>query len=66
MFCYDVNLEKWKMCSPMFLPRADHVMLSIGKFLYVCGGWTEDSRSRSLVDTLDAYDVEKDTWRVSC
>ncbi|CAG9862396.1 unnamed protein product [Phyllotreta striolata] len=64
MFCYDVNVEKWKACTPMLRPRADHVMLNVGKFLYVCGGWTEDSRARTLVDTIDAYDVEEDTWRI--
>lgn len=65
MYCYDVNSDKWKVCSPMLKPRADHVMLNIGKYLYVCGGWTEDeTRSRVLVDTIDAYDVERDRWEV--
>ncbi|KAG5900505.1 hypothetical protein JTB14_010915 [Gonioctena quinquepunctata] len=66
MYCYDVNLEKWKACTPLLKPRADHVMLSIGKYLYVCGGWTEDRETlaRTLVDTIDAYDVEKDCWEV--
>lgn len=50
----------------MLRPRADHVMISIGKYLYVCGGWTEDSetRNRSLVDTIDSYDIENDRWEV--
>lgn len=67
MYCYDVHMEKWQSCASMLKPRADHVMLSIGKYLYVCGGWTEDSetRARILVDTIDAYDVEKDCWEVS-
>ncbi|XP_072393070.1 kelch-like protein 26 [Diabrotica undecimpunctata] len=66
MYCYDVNLEKWQMCTPMLKSRADHVMLNVGNYLYVCGGWTEDSetRSRTLVDTIDAYDVERDLWKV--
>ncbi|KAJ8959808.1 hypothetical protein NQ318_011540 [Aromia moschata] len=37
MYCYDANVDKWKMCAPMLKPRADHVMLSIGRHLYVCG-----------------------------
>ncbi|XP_060528987.1 kelch-like protein 26 isoform X2 [Cylas formicarius] len=58
--------ENWKTCASMLQPRADHVMLSIGKYLYVCGGWTEDieMRSRLLVDTIDVYDTEKDTWEI--
>lgn len=66
MYCYNVNLEKWQLCTPMLKSRADHVMLNIGKFLYVCGGWTEDSdtRARTLVDTIDAYDVEEDSWKI--
>ncbi|KAJ8918607.1 hypothetical protein NQ315_013113 [Exocentrus adspersus] len=70
MFCFDVHLDKWVTCTSMLKPRADHVMLSIGKYLYVCGGWTEDNetRARVLVDTIDAYDVEKDCWeaRIVC
>ncbi|CAH0554894.1 unnamed protein product [Brassicogethes aeneus] len=65
MFCYDVNNDEWRYCQAMLKARADHVMLTIGKLLYVCGGWTEDeSRSRVLVDTIDAYDVENDCWFV--
>lgn len=66
MYCYDVNTEKWKLCAPMLKPRADHVMLNIGKYLYVCGGWTEEpeTRNRALVDTIDAYDVENDCWSI--
>lgn len=67
MYCYDTGTEKWKPCAPMLKPRADHVMLNIGKYLYVCGGWTEDSEAhvRTLVETIDAYDIENDNWRVS-
>ncbi|CAG9819455.1 unnamed protein product [Phaedon cochleariae] len=66
MYCYDVNMEKWKICAAMLKPRADHVMVSIGKCLYVCGGWTEDSetRVRTLVDTIDVYNVDTDCWKV--
>lgn len=66
MFCYDVRLGEWLPCAPMLKARADHVMLCVGKKLYVCGGWTEDNetRARTLVDTIDAYDVESDSWEV--
>ncbi|KAH0816111.1 hypothetical protein MTP99_017171 [Tenebrio molitor] len=66
MYCYTVNEDKWHPCAPMLRARADHVMLSIGDYLYVCGGWTEgpDSRSRVLVDTIDVYDIKTDRWDV--
>nr|XP_023026601.1 kelch-like protein 26 [Leptinotarsa decemlineata] len=68
MYCYDAKSEQWKVCSPMLKPRADHVMLNIGKSLYICGGWTEDEETlaRSLVDTIDVYNVEKECWEVRC
>lgn len=66
MFCYTVGNDQWQQCAPMIRARADHVMLSKGGFLYVCGGWTEgaDGRSRVLVDTIDVYDIKKDCWEV--
>lgn len=62
MYCYDTNLEKWTTCASMLKPRADHVMLSIGKYLYVCGGWTSDDNNRVLVDTIELYNCETNTW----
>ncbi|KAL3268587.1 hypothetical protein HHI36_007695 [Cryptolaemus montrouzieri] len=66
MFSYDVYHNKWTVCSHMLTPRADHIMLSIDNFLYICGGWQEDSETgtRMLVDTIDVYDIEKDCWTV--
>ncbi|XP_044755290.1 kelch-like protein 26 [Coccinella septempunctata] len=66
MYCYDLQADKWTPCAPMLTPRADHVVLSIDNFLYVCGGWQEDieTGARTLVDTIDVYDVEKDCWSV--
>lgn len=66
LYCYTATEDKWQQYAPMLRARADHVMLCIGDFLYVCGGWTEgpDSRSRVLVDTIDAYDLKHDRWDV--
>lgn len=66
MYFYDIRTEKWKMCAAMLRPRADHVMIAVGKYLYVCSGWSEDAetRTRVLVDTIDAYDVDNDCWEV--
>lgn len=35
-----------------------------GNFIYVCGGWGDEDAlgARVLVDTIDRYDVETDTW----
>ncbi|KAK3908107.1 Kelch-like protein 26 [Frankliniella fusca] len=61
---YDASSDTWISRAPMLTPRADHVMLSIGDRLYVCGGWYEDveTGNRVLADSIDAYDVMTDTW----
>ncbi|KAK9890689.1 hypothetical protein WA026_012041 [Henosepilachna vigintioctopunctata] len=66
MYCYNINDNTWTVCAPLLTPRADHVMLSIDNKLYVCGGWQEDfeTGNRTLVDTIDVYNVEKDCWTV--
>nr|CAI5833907.1 unnamed protein product [Callosobruchus analis] len=54
MYCYDSTTNKWSRLAPMLTSRADHVMLTIGDKLYVCGGWTEDEEfRRNLVETID-------------
>jgi N-acetylneuraminic acid mutarotase len=47
-------------------PRADHVMLVWRDVVFFCGGWFEDEAAgnRVLVDTLDVYDPNADTWSV--
>ncbi|XP_066260852.1 kelch-like protein 26 [Euwallacea similis] len=64
VYCFDTELERWRVCTPLLQPRADHVMLSIGNHLYVCGGWTSDDNNRVLVDTIEFYNPEKDIWEV--
>lgn len=66
MVAYNVKLGVWEDKSSMLMPRADHVMLSMGDCLYCCGGWFEDgdTGNRVLVDTIDAYDLRTDTWKV--
>lgn len=66
VYCYESQNDSWTTCAPMLTPRADHVMLSIDNHLYVCGGWEEDDETgiRTLVDTIDVYDVEKNCWTV--
>lgn len=56
LFRYDVQTNKWTTCKPMLSPRADHVMLTIGNYLYVCGGWKDDeSRMRTHNCAVDRY-----------
>lgn len=62
VYCYDTILEKWSACAPLLKPRADHVMLGIGKYLYVCGGWTQEENARALLDTIELYDPDTNTW----
>ncbi|CAG9761009.1 unnamed protein product [Ceutorhynchus assimilis] len=62
VYCYDTGLERWTTCAPLPTPRADHVMLSRGNELYACGGWTSVD-DRELVDTIDVYNAEQDTWK---
>ncbi|KAH1009352.1 kelch-like protein 26 [Dendroctonus ponderosae] len=64
VYCFDVKSERWTQCAPLLNPRADHVMLAIGKCLYVCGGWTSDENNRVLVNTIEFYCPEKDVWEV--
>nr|CAH7725527.1 unnamed protein product [Callosobruchus chinensis]CAH7747782.1 unnamed protein product [Callosobruchus chinensis] len=64
VYSYDLATSKWSRRAPMLTPRADHVMVTIGDKLYVCGGWTEDEEfRRNLVETIDVYDVEQDCWQ---
>lgn len=50
----------------MITPRADHILIAMDSKIYACGGWYEDPLmgTRVLVETIDVYDVAKDTWSV--
>lgn len=47
LLAYDTEKDVWRWCPAMPTPRADHVLLTVGDFLYACGGWMEDRRSRT-------------------
>lgn len=66
MYCYDTINCTWRTCASLLMPRADHAMLCISDKLYICGGWNEDPHtgSRSLVSSIDMYNVSLDTWEV--
>ena len=49
--------KKWKKLPNMLTPRADHVMITINRKLYVCGGWYEINGQRILADSIDCYDI---------
>ncbi|XP_055540234.1 kelch-like protein 26 [Wyeomyia smithii] len=53
---YSFN-EKWEKLANMLHPRADHVMFTINRKLYVCGGWYEVNGQRVLADSIDCYDL---------
>ncbi|XP_046680622.1 kelch-like protein 26 [Homalodisca vitripennis] len=61
---YNTEEDRWEPRAPMLTPRVDHAMLSVGGSLYVCGGWCEDldTGNRVLVDTIDRYDADSDSW----
>ncbi|KAL9704860.1 hypothetical protein quinque_008378 [Culex quinquefasciatus] len=60
---YSFN-EKWEKLPNMLHPRADHVMFTINRKLYVCGGWYEVNGQRVLADSIDCYDLfsKSPTW----
>lgn len=64
--CYNTTNDTWECLASMITPRADHAMLAIGDKIYVCGGWFEDldTGNRVLVNTIDAYDVNLNSWEV--
>ncbi|XP_058833053.1 kelch-like protein 32 [Topomyia yanbarensis] len=53
---YSFN-DKWEKLANMLHPRADHVMFTINRKLYVCGGWYEVNGQRVLADSIDCYDL---------
>ncbi|KAJ8982131.1 hypothetical protein NQ317_002858 [Molorchus minor] len=66
MYYYDVNIEKMEIMhfDVDGQSRSRHAVY--GKVPVYLRGWTDDdeSRARVLVDTIDVYDVEKDSWKV--
>ncbi|XP_059093875.1 kelch-like protein 12 isoform X2 [Tigriopus californicus] len=65
---YNVTTTSWNTqeTRSMPLPRADHVMLCWRDRIYFSGGWFEDevNGSRTLVDSIDVYDVDSNSWVV--
>ncbi|RWS04368.1 kelch-like protein 26 [Dinothrombium tinctorium] len=63
---YNSMLNVWEAKAHMLMPRADHSIHCYNDKLFVCGGWYEDEITgmRVLVDTIDCYDIETDTWTV--
>ncbi|XP_062537343.1 kelch-like protein 9 isoform X2 [Armigeres subalbatus] len=48
---------KWEKLPNMLHPRADHVLFTINRKLYVCGGWYEVNGQRVLAESIDCYDL---------
>lgn len=63
---FDPNTGTWTARASLLTPRADHCAVTYGDCLYICGGWYEDeaTNSRVLVDTIDCYNTQTDTWNV--
>ncbi|KAL9878922.1 kelch-like protein 26 isoform 1-T5 [Glossina fuscipes fuscipes] len=64
LWCFDTHIEKWIKLRSMPTPRADHILIALDQHIYACGGWYEDplTETRSLAQTIDVYDVNKDCW----
>ncbi|GIX76483.1 kelch-like protein 35 [Caerostris extrusa] len=62
----NIDTDQWEVKAPMTTPRADHSMVCCGDKIYVCGGWYEDENtgSRVLVDSIDCYNITRDSWSV--
>ncbi|MCO5601125.1 hypothetical protein L7F22_055244 [Adiantum nelumboides] len=58
----DTDLMEWKefqVTGQTLTPRAGHVAVSIGKLIFVFGGFTDD---RKLFDDLHMLDLDKGVW----
>ena len=63
-YVYNSSSDHWNILPQMFSPRADHVMLEVNGKIYVCGGWREINGQRTLINTIDTYDVNTQEWTV--
>lgn len=64
MYCYNFFQDYWTKLANMPSPRADHSMLQIEAKLYLVGGWNEINGNRTLVSTIDVYDLQTQAWSV--
>ena len=62
--CYNSVSDTWTQNPDMLTPRADHCMATHAGRLYVAGGWYDDavSGARTIVDTVDCYNVHTQQW----
>ncbi|KAK8737119.1 hypothetical protein OTU49_004805 [Cherax quadricarinatus] len=63
---YNPSTGVWEPRAPLLTPRADHYCVTYDNCLYICGGWYEDdaTNTRVLVDTIDCYNPNTDSWVV--
>ncbi|CRK90421.1 CLUMA_CG004150, isoform A [Clunio marinus] len=60
LYEYSLTTDCWTKVSTM-TPRADHVMLRVGKKIYICGGWEDFDGHRRLVPAIDCFDIDSET-----
>ncbi|XP_039292521.1 kelch-like protein 26 [Nilaparvata lugens] len=61
----DTVTGDWEQRADMPVPRVDHTMMLVGDGrILACGGWYEDADTgnRVLVDTVDCYRTDHDSW----
>ncbi|XP_077558100.1 kelch-like protein 10 [Haemaphysalis longicornis] len=59
-YCFDAVSMKWSPIKPMSQRRALFHAAVIGASIYCIGGTTDGS---DILDTVEAYDTDTDTWR---
>lgn len=64
VFEYEPRADEWRRRASLLAPRVDHSMFTYKGKLYVCGGWNyRPDNSRVLIESIDEYDPERDSWR---
>lgn len=64
IYRYSPKADKWEKFGNLPTPRADHVMISYGGLIYVCGGWSGDAESRAPVALIEAFDPVQLRWEI--
>ena len=62
----ELGSNAWRSFTPLSCPRADHVMIKVGhQEVIVVGGWMyDDSNQRQLIDSIDRYNPETQSWEI--
>jgi len=60
--CYSVELDQWTILSPALHGQSEAPAVKCSTKIYILGGYSWDAQS--FQDTIQCYDLEKDSWSV--